>query len=34
MILSEIPHISNEVNFEEFCKDLWNDILKDYAVER
>lgn len=34
MIMSELPRISNEVSFEEFCKDLWKDILKDYTVER
>lgn len=32
--MSELPRISNEVSFEEFCKDLWKDILKDYTVER
>lgn len=32
--MSELPRISNEVSFEEFCKDLWKDILKDYIVER
>lgn len=34
MSMSELPRISNEVSFEEFCKDLWKDILKDYTVER
>ena len=32
--MSELPRISNEVSFEEFCKDLWKDILKDNVVER
>lgn len=32
--MSELPRISNEVSFEEFCKNLWKDILKDYTVER
>ena len=32
--MPELPRISNEVSFEEFCKDLWKDILKEYTVER
>ncbi len=34
MSMSELPPINNEVIFEEFCKDLWKDILKYYTVER
>ena len=33
MIMFELPHINNKFIFDESCKDLWKNLLKDYTVE-